>query len=127
MAAPGYPIDPSKYPAHTDPAKLWPQDMPMLSEKEVSRCRGIIELIKVRKQINALRSTVVGIYSELLTNSPENTGIALTAVAASTYASFASLRKNLEDSVTTVAPAAKTLDDYYQMMRENTSSSGETR
>lgn len=127
MAAPGYPIDPSEYPQHTDPAKLWPQDMPMLSEKEVSRCRGIIELIKVRKQINALRSTVVGIYSVLLTNSPESTGIALTAVAASTYASFASLRKNLEDSITTVDPAGKLLRRCEQMMRENTSSSGETR
>ena len=127
MAAPGYQIDPSKYPAHTDPAKLWPQDMPMLSESDLSRCRGTFQLLELRRQINAQLSTVAGLYSELLGNSLQSIGTESTDLVASIFASFAKAQKELKDLSILVAPAAKTLDDYYQMMRENTSSSGETR
>ncbi len=127
MAAPSYPIDPSEYPAHTDPAKLWPQDMPMLSESDLSRCRGIFQLLELRQQINAQRSTVAGFYSELLINSPENIGIESTDLVASIFVSFAKVQKELKDLSILVAPAANKLEAYRCKYLQNTSSSGETR
>lgn len=104
---------------------LWPQDTPILSDREVSIYHGIIKLLKARKQISVLHLIVAGTYSELLTNSPRSTGIEIMEKAASIYVSFARLQQELLALATVADSAGKIVPANLRKMQETTSEFGE--
>lgn len=79
-----------------DLPQSWQQDTRTKSDFEQSSSLGIYNLEAAHKQIHALRLTVAGICSNLLTSSPPNIGPEVTEDLATVDASFVRLRNDMD-------------------------------
>ena len=90
----------------TQETSTWQQPTLTKSEPEVSYSHGISELEKVLNTIRAQHLALVGISSNLLTNSQQNTGIEILQELAAASASFANLQTRLARLLATVRTAS---------------------
>lgn len=80
----------------------WQQVTPTKSDSEASFSLGISNLEAARKHIHALRLTVAGICSNLLTNSQMSIGAEVMEDLATVDASFVRLRNDMDALLHTV-------------------------